>query len=471
MGVFDFFRSVRQDDATIVQLPTPGQVKPSDELGVSGVRVASGYVYEEFLTELQGIRGRRIFREMCDNDDVIGAVLTAIESMLRAADWNVEPSKSGSASEAKKGAQFFEECLADMDHTFEDFICEVLTYLTFGFAYFETVYKRRDGLYCPNLENVSRFSDGKIGIRKLAPRAQETLIRWEMSDAGDVLGFWQLPPQGGVTRFIPIDKALLFRTKSRKNNPEGYSLLRNAYVSYYYKKNLQIVESIAIERELAGMPIITLPSEIMNSQDPQQQAVYAAYQKVARDMKFNEQAALIIPSNTYMDGMGKPTNIPMVDIKLISAQGSRHIDTNVIINRYSSAIARTVLADFLILGSNSRGSFALSKSKTDLFLRSIEGYLNNIAAVINRGLIPTLWRLNGFSPETMPKLKPGQIAPPDLTQLGLFVQQLASAGIIFGDNTEAIDYLLDAADIPTGENMSPYQVTPDSVGDDGPVTL
>ena len=46
---------------------------------------------------------------------------------------------------------------------------------------------------------------------------------------------------------------------------------------------------------------------------------------------------------------------------------ARQFDTNAIINRYDTKIAMTVLADFLMLGHNKVGSFALSSDKTGFF--------------------------------------------------------------------------------------------------------
>ena len=46
-----------------------------------------------------------------------------------------------------------------------------------------------------------------------------------------------------------------------------------------------------------------------------------------------------------------------------------NFDTNAIINRYNSQIAMTVLADFLTIGHEGGGSFALSSNKYSMFLR------------------------------------------------------------------------------------------------------
>jgi len=55
-----------------------------------GTGMGSGIFYEEFLRELHGRRGVEVFKEMSENDDIIGAVLFAIEMLMRQVEWNVK---------------------------------------------------------------------------------------------------------------------------------------------------------------------------------------------------------------------------------------------------------------------------------------------------------------------------------------------------------------------------------------------
>jgi hypothetical protein len=48
--------------------------------GASGLKRSNGIIYEEFLTELIGQRANKIYKEMTDNDPVIGAMLFAVDS-------------------------------------------------------------------------------------------------------------------------------------------------------------------------------------------------------------------------------------------------------------------------------------------------------------------------------------------------------------------------------------------------------
>ena len=75
-----------------------------------------------------------------------------------------------------------------------------------------------------------------------------------------------------------MEKCLLFRTQTHKNNPEGRSILRNAYRSWYFKKRIEEIEGVGIERDLAGIPIAYVDPAIMSAgATADQQAMLRSY--------------------------------------------------------------------------------------------------------------------------------------------------------------------------------------------------
>jgi hypothetical protein len=60
-------------------------------LGRTGLRQWSGRIDEEFLKELKNERKYQVYREMSENDPIVGAVLRAIEFLCRGVDWRLEP--------------------------------------------------------------------------------------------------------------------------------------------------------------------------------------------------------------------------------------------------------------------------------------------------------------------------------------------------------------------------------------------
>jgi hypothetical protein len=423
---------------------------PLKELGVEGAKISSGFVHDEFLQQLVGERGRRVYRQMRDNDATVSAVLFAVEMLLRAVVWTVGCDADDETDpRVEEYKAFLESIMEDMSHTWDDFISNTLTMIQYGWEYAEIVLKRRVGPDEKDPSRRSKYSDGRIGVRKLGDRSQETLNRWEIDEDGGVLGMWQDPPNGGsATRFIPIERALLFRPHTHKGSPEGRSALRGAYRSWYLLKNIQEIEAIAIERELNGLPVVYVPDAIINGSTDGQKASLEKYKKLVRDIKFNEQGGAVLPSDPWYDADGNPTALRQVELQLLSTNGRRAVDTDKTVRRYQTDIARTILADFIMLGQSERGGWALSRNKTDFFARALEGWLESIAAVLNRHLVPRLWRINGLDREIMPYFVPGSVAPVDLDELGGFIERLSRAGATMFPDDDLENHLRDVAGLP-----------------------
>lgn len=403
-------------------------------LGGSGLKHFSGYIEEEFQRELAGDAAIRVYRQMADNDPTIGAFLFAIEMILRAAEWIVEPAKSedddsdafNEAAEAEarflRGVYF-----QDMSHSWEDFIAEANSMLTYGWAYFETVYKFRRGPDEAQPEYRSDFTDGRLGIRKIAIRSQDSRTRWDIQEDGGIAGMWQSPPDKAAEIYIPIGKSLLFRPRQRKGSPEGVSLLRNAYKPYFYLNRLQDVEAVGIERELAGTPIVRVPTALLNSQLEADRAIVQNYIQIARDLRFNTQGGIVIPSDMH-EGSTGPSNAPLVSVELLKSAGQRTIDASATIARYQGDMLRSVMAEFMMLGTDGKGSYALSNDKTNMFVRAVQSLGKSISSVFNRYQTPRLWRYNGLDRALMPGLSMGAIGPENLEALGTFLSQISTAG-------------------------------------------
>ena len=125
------------------------------------------------------------------------------------------------------------------------------------------------------------------------------------------------------------------------------------------------------------------------------------------------------------------------------------MNTDQIIRRYESRIAMSVLAEFIMLGMDKTGSFALADSKTDLFATSLRTILQTIASVFQSEAIAPLFRHNPEFPEhCWPTLSYGDIESQDLDKLGKYLQALAGAGLITPDATLE-DTLREAAALPT----------------------
>ena len=428
------------------------------EIGGTGLRRTGGTVYEEFLVNLRGRRGAQIYREMSENDPVIGSILYAIEKIILRLEWRIESvAEEGPDREA---AEFIEECLYDMSDSWDSTLSQILSMLVYGYSFQEIVYKIRGGLDTDDPTKKSKFTDGKVGWRKWPVRAQETHNNWLFDEDGGIQGFEQVDPYGAGLHRIPIDKALLFRTTTVKNNPEGKSLLRTAYRPWYFKRRIEEIEAIGIERDLAGLPIAYIPPEYLSSTaTADQQAVRTSIVNIVQNVKRNEQEGIVFP--LVFDEKGNK----MFDLQLLSAGGARQFDTDKVISRYDQRMAMSVLSDFILLGHERVGSFALGSSKIDLWTMAVEAICKSIAEVVNQHAIPRLLKLNGMKVGTTPELKYSEVSSVDLGEISEYVSKLIGSGAMTPD-AELEEFLRGLAGLPmpSEDNAEVTDPTPEGDG-------
>lgn len=438
----------------------PGKLEyDPTSIGTSGLRQFGGYIQEEFLKELSSTNASRIYREMADNDPVVGALLFAVTMLIRQVEWRVQAADD--TPEAEEAKEFVESVMNDMSTSWSSVVAEICSMFIYGYAPLEIVWKKRNGPEAPNGTGRSAYDDGRIGVRALSLRAQNTIVKWMIDEEdGSIDGMYQQPYSGPMI-CIPIEKLLLFRTTEERQNPEGRSILRNAYRPWYFKKKIEELEGVGIERDLAGLPVAYIPGRLLSQgADAGDRLMAERFKQLLKSVKRDNHEGLLLPSDRDKSG-----NL-LFDFKLLSAGGSRQFDTTKVVDRYNRAIATTVLADFIFLGQGSTGSFALSSNKTEVFATAIGAFLNNIADTLNRHFLPRLWRLNGFDHQFMPMMVPGDLEKPDLGELSTFIQQMSTAGAQMFPDRELENHLREAAGLP----LAPEDGGLETGDEDNPLT-
>jgi len=316
--------------------------------------------------------------------------------------------------------------------------------LDFGWAYFDVpLYKKADGTF---------------GIADLMLVAQETLDGWKMDDSGRyVTGLYQRTPSG-VTgpwdRFIEADRAIHFIASPYKSSPEGRSAYRHIYTPWYYKRKLMAIEAILAERG-CGFPVLYVDASVKKAAaagESWAQDVVNYAQDLVSNIKRNSQSGAVIyasPYKTFSEaGAQGYTNMRTMELKLETPGQSNSGDIDRAIKRYDAAIARGLLATFLMLGTDGKGgSLSLGNDLSNMFLKAITGWLEMFATVVNRQLVPMLWKANGFPDEYMPHVRAGDLTQKTLEQVAAYVRDLAAAGIMLTD-PETEDYLREYGGLP-----------------------
>lgn len=420
------------------------------EIGATGLRRFSGFIFEEFLQNLLQWKGAAIYKEMSWNDSTISACLTAIEMLIRKVEWGVKPASNQPYD--LEAAEFLDSCRNDMSVTWSEMINEIIhEMMVYGYCVDELVYKRRCGdVFDPSMR--SKHQDGRIGWRKVTVRSTDTIYRWQFDDHGGLQGVEQLAPPHYYHVTIPVEKFLLFRTRIMKNNPEGRSFLRGCYRDWYMKKNIENIEAIGIERDLAGLPVALVPPELLSQNaSVQEKANLQQIKSIVTNIRRDEQEGIVFPR--MLDATGKD----LYELKLLSTGGQRQFDTDKIIHRYDMRIARSFLADFLLIGQEKVGTSSMVGSRQSLFNAAIEGFLGIIVDVFNNYAIPRLFALNDFKISDHPKIVHSQLGAVDLKELAAYITALSGAGMPLFPDTQLENYLLKAGGMPERADLESEQ--------------
>lgn len=391
------------------------QKVPETPLGIIGLKTSSGKITEEFLDDLQWPDAGRIYQEMASNDAVVGGCLYLLETLIRQAHWHVEPATNEPGD--VEAAQFLESCMKDMNTSWDDFICEALSMLPYGFSFHEVLYKTRRGPTETDPKFKSRYTDGRIGWQDFPVRSQATLDHWVVDDStGMPTAFYQDPSLVGAqvdAKEIPLEGNLLFKTRSTRGNPEGWSLLRRAYRSWYFKRYIEELEGIGIERHLAGIPVLAPPPDVplFDPNNKEMREMLAWAQELVNDLRQDRNHGIIIPNTDW-------------SLKLMSIEGGagNTIDTDTVIRRHENRIAMSMLSDVVLMGGDRTGSFALAETKQSLLNSSLMAIINSIANTINQHEVPRLFAINNWVLEEYPSIIADNLQPITIKEVALLLR-------------------------------------------------
>lgn len=391
-----------------------GQIKKytEKELGVTGLALVLGKVREDTIKQLRGSNKIKILEEMVKYDPIIGAFNNMYKSMAASVKFKIKPKNIDEKSDdklknkAKEQADFIHSVLfEDLDHPFQNSIINALTTPQYGFSLQEPVLKIRNG-------KKSKFNDGLIGLKKLAPRYQGSIKEWiTESDNSDGISFVkQTNPNSFEYIDIPYDRLLHFTHRATNNNPEGSSLYLNCVNSYLNKKFATDLELIRLERGFDGLLTITGPAPLFDENT--KNASYKALQAWIKDTLQN------VRNGTNV-GIAHPD---FLKVEIKSAGEGNMPDADKIIERESRNIATALLADFFLVQQKSGNSAGFTSSKIKVFTNLVKEMLSEYCKVINSKLIPELIKRNMMDMTLCPELSHTEIADLDLTNLMLFFQ-------------------------------------------------
>ena len=365
----------KSNDSSAFESGARPQFKPT---GSSGTELFAGYFSEEYLQNLRGKKGAKIFDEMRRSEPQIAMLLNAVMNPIKAGVSQFEAAQDVPDGQLHKE---FIEFNAKEAIDWETHLHEALTFLMFGFSLFEVVHSVVIGH-----EKFGTFN----GLKALAFRGQKTIERWIVERATGQLTAveqWTFSDPSPQRAIVQMDSKflLVFTLQKEGDNFEGVSALRPMY-GPWFRKNLYLkIAAIGIEKSAIGTPIGTVPAGKEKSED------FAQFKTLLENFTAHENAYIIKPEGW--------------DIEILKSEFDAEKVKSMIVLENTEMI-NSLVANFLALGtSGGSGSFALGTDLSDFFLTGIQNYANIIAGVWNRKLIPDLIKMNFGPQKAYPKLK------------------------------------------------------------------
>lgn len=410
-----------------------GQTIPRIQLGEQGFVGLNTYSKRILEETQQPFRYPAFIKTVNDmrNNPTVGSAMNVYRMMMSRVRWDVKPPTNATEIE-KKRADTVRSMMHDMDgQSWSQFIESVIPYLEYGFGIHEKVYRRR-------LRRVgSKYNDGLVGLKRLAPRSQETITGWVFSDDGaDLLKVEQdINKLENSIRFeskknsvgkVEIDrnKFLLFSASATKGNPEGNSIYKNIYLAFKRMELLQDQELIGVAKDVQGILKIAIPPRYLDpNASPEDQAAVKGFQTIIDNYNAGTQRGLLVPNMIDPD-----SKLPLFTYDLMESKGGARHDIEAIIRRLQGDILSALSVDILKLGAEGTGSFSLAQEKTSVLAIAIDYRLREIAHVLNQDLMRSLYEMNGWSCENLPTFEYSDIEEVDLDTYSKAIQRILAVG-------------------------------------------
>lgn len=400
------------------------------EIGYSGLQLFNGISNEEIKRELNWPQSAKTYKEMSYHT-AVNSCLSLYDNLISKVDWRVNPPKDATAKEKEETA-FIESCLNDMDDSFVNFIRDALSSNIYGFSVHEKVFRKR------YISNNSLYNDGKVGLKKLAIRHQESISRFIPNDNNsDFIGVEQLATMGNMgysaagktSVILPREKYLHIKVGRNRGDPFGKSPLRDVYLAWRYLTVIQEIEASGVARDLQGLPVLEIPAQYMSADaSAEQKAIYENFKNVVRNIQNNSQSGIILPSATDPE-----TRAKLFSLTLLNSDGKKSFDTSKVKEFYQNQIYTGLFGDVLVLGQGGVGSFALGQIKNSLTGTAVEAMLDNIVEEFNRDVIRQLYKVNGMDASRACTLDYENLHTVDMETVSKFWQRVSSTGMVERD--------------------------------------
>ena len=386
------------------------------------------------------------FHEMYTRDDAVGGVLNATYALVENAfnKWSIKGNNKNPDSVAT--AAILKHIFNNMNEsTMRTVARNASTFNQFGFSILEKDYRKPhtdeydgdlpEGVAVEDLWFIDRlrmipqrsldvgepFVIGNDGRNIKAVRQN---VRW-FTNSSHALRTWE-PPHKTVT--IRRNKFMLFTLNGTDSNPMGTSPLEQVWTAWKEKKFFENYLSVGISKDMAGMPLLEVPQDILDRANtdptsPEAMLVSQMAEDVAA-MHAGEQNMMIMPSDPFGDSNSNKA----YNLRFIGVDGAgKQFDLQEAIIRRKESIYQSFGALNLI-SNESKGGYNQLEGQNAIHLYFVNRIISIITEAINKDLIPQILKLSGIElhGKDVPRFEAGEIEPISLEEVSKMFQRVKS---------------------------------------------
>jgi len=392
---------VTDDNVVIVADGPPMQfaetIAVGPELGYSSPSPWTAWTREEWNPKLRDKLGITEYYRMKRLDGIIRGALRVFKTPVLSAHWFMEAG-SDSTRDKNVAKEIQENFDSGMSTSWSRTLEDILIMCEYGYSVMEKVWELK--------------SDGKIALRKLAPRHPADIQKFVYDRNGGPKAVVMEPmasegtftPEQGIV--IPIKKLAIFALEAEAGDLQGISILRSAYKHYKYKDTLYKIDAIQKERHGIGVPVIKMPPGWKKADKD-------LAEMIGRNLRTNERSHITLPPNW--------------EIYFAKLEG-QPVDCMPSITHHNEMIMANVLAPFLT-DSNQK------KESLETFYKGTKYVAETVSDTMNQFVISDLVEMN-YSRVKMPKLRVRRIGEwEDQRTQSFTLRNYVGASLIVPDET------------------------------------
>lgn len=345
--------------------------------GASGTPNIGGYIIgEDYNRKLDGLAAIKVYDEMRRSSAQVKASLTVIKQPLASGTWRVNPPENGTPedtaiAEACQRALMGKGMMVD---SWASVLANLHLRFDFGVAVAEKIWALDPSF------KVGDTMQAVIRPTRLAPRLPQTFDRFTIDADGQLQELVQRTIKADQYQTIPIPAADLVVSVHDKEGDQwwGRSVLRSAYMHWYYVVQAYHIDGVRLDRHGVGTPTAEL-SEGHQATPKELEKI----EKILKAMRSHERGYLITPVG--------------VKFRILTPEGTGRggaADLMQSVEHHTSMIARNVLAGFM--ASETKEALGSNRTRTlaDIFLAVIESVALDTCADLNRSVIWPICDLN-----------------------------------------------------------------------------